>query len=180
MTNHTPIDPGPDCVTVFKTGPRGTEIQTYHRTDKDITRLNNIPQFQEMIAPPENTGAQPDRLHPKRSEQEKPTKIGWVIHVPGASEDKDSDSGWELRWPHVGEFTVARSFESIEKVRDAIPQITQFASTVKSLHPKEPHFILMTQHVGTLDPANVMAITDNLYRAGARATLVVDHGLRSG
>jgi hypothetical protein len=178
MATHPPIDPGPGHVTVFGSDGQETVFQTYRQTDMTEKPSN------DATAPPGDNASQTGRLRRKRPTDEYSPDV-WTISVPSerALGEHTGDVG-ELPWPWPGswpgraapgQFTVHRSFDSLEHVRIAMLEITDFAKRAGLLHAEKPHLVLTVPHSGPLNSAHAVSIADDLRRAGTRATIIVDH-----
>ncbi len=120
----------------------------------------------------------PDPPRPKRREGDARDPV-WDIRTPGVIvHDDEVDPVWGVHWPGISptRVTMSRDFQSLEEVRQAIPQIV---SQVRS-HPGQPQVVLAAPHYGRLDPAAGLALVEELRRAGAEATIVVKHRARHG
>lgn len=149
MTDQYPIDPGPNHETIFDFDGAGMVSRTRPKPGRAV------------------------RL---------PGRIGrWTIHVPGmtgpAASDDDPPDVW-VGFPGIigpGQFRIHRSFESLDQLQAATPEISKFVVQAQQLDPGRPHLVLTTSHSGALDPARLKSVVDNLGLANVRATIIVDH-----
>jgi hypothetical protein len=147
MTNHSPIDPGPDHVTVFDFDGKETVFRIHRKTDPPEELPGDVGRWIVHV---------PD------------------VKSPLVNDDDDDGLHWPgIIGP--GQFRVQRKFENLEQMQDAMTEIADFVARVEQLHPAKPRVVLTAAHYGALDPAHVTSFADRLRRAGTRATIVVDH-----